>query len=70
MTHANAKLTVYGRRTVLERVQRGWTQAQVAEAMGVSRSTVAKWWKLLPGRGRCGAGGSVQPGQALTARPG
>jgi len=56
VTHANAKLTVYGRRTVVERVQLGWTQAQVAEAMGVSRSTVAKWWKRFREEGDAGLG--------------
>lgn len=45
MTHANAKLNEYGRLLLVSRVQEGWTQAEVAEAQGVSRSTVAKWWK-------------------------
>ena len=43
MAHANAKLTIYGRRLIIERLEQGWTQAEVAEAMGVSRSTVAKY---------------------------
>ncbi len=42
MSHANAKLTEYGRLLLVSRLQHGWTQAQVAEAQGVSRSTVAK----------------------------
>lgn len=54
MAHANGKLTVYGRRLVVERVQQGWTQAQVAEAAGVSRSTVAKWWKRFREEGDAG----------------
>ena len=45
MTHANAKLTFAGRRLIIERIEEGWTQAQVAEALGVSRCTVAKWSK-------------------------
>lgn len=45
MSHANAKLTDYGRLLLVQRVEAGWTQAQAAEAQGVSRSTVAKWWK-------------------------
>lgn len=45
MSHANAKLNDYGRLLLVSRLQEGWTQAQVAEAQGVSRSTVAKWWK-------------------------
>lgn len=43
MAHANAKLNLYGRRLVVERLEQGWTQAQVAAASGVSRSTVAKY---------------------------
>jgi len=45
LTHANAKLTVAGRLLIVERLAKGWTQAQVAEAQGVSRATVAKWHK-------------------------
>ena len=45
MAHANAKLTFAGRLLIVERLQKGWTQAQVAEAQGVSRATVAKWNK-------------------------
>ena len=45
MAHANAKLTFAGRLLIIQRLAAGWTQAQVAEAQGVSRSTVAKWWK-------------------------
>lgn len=43
MAHANAKLTLFGRRLIIERLEQGWTQAEVAAAMGVSRSTVAKY---------------------------
>lgn len=45
MSHANAKLNEYGRLLLVSRLEEGWTQAQVAEAQGISRSTVAKWWK-------------------------
>ena len=45
MTHPNARLTFAGRRLIIERIAEGWTQAQVAAAQGVSRSTVAKWSK-------------------------
>jgi transposase InsO family protein len=45
LTHANAKLTFAGRLLIIERLQRGWTQAHVAESLGVSRATVAKWHK-------------------------
>ncbi len=45
MTHANAKLNEFGRLLLVSRLEEGWTQAEVAEAQGVSRSTVARWWK-------------------------
>lgn len=54
MAHANGKLTFWGRRLVIERIKEGWTQAQVAEAQGVSRSTVAKWWKRFKTEGYAG----------------
>jgi transposase InsO family protein len=54
LSHANAKLTFAGRRLIVERVQAGWTQAQVAAAQGVSRSTVAKWWKRFNSEGEAG----------------
>jgi len=38
----------------VDRLQAGWTQAQVAEAQGVSRSTVAKWAKRFREQGIAG----------------
>lgn len=51
MAHANAKLTFAGRLLIIQRLGMGWTQAHVADGMGVSRATVAKWKKryLLEG---------------------
>jgi transposase InsO family protein len=43
VTHRNAKLTVFSRHFILQRLQQGFTQAEVAASSGVSRSTVAKW---------------------------
>jgi transposase InsO family protein len=45
VTHGKAKLTVFGRQLLIERLALGWTQAQVAECQGISRATVAKWAK-------------------------
>jgi DNA-directed RNA polymerase specialized sigma24 family protein len=42
--HANARLTVHARKLLVQRVAAGWPQARVAEQLGVSRQTVAKWW--------------------------
>ncbi len=54
MSHANAKLTEHGRILLITRLLEGWTQAQAAEAQGVSRSTVAKWWKRYKEEGIAG----------------
>ena len=54
MAHANAKLTFAGRRLIVERAAAGWTQAQVAAAQGVSRSTVAKWLRYYRLEGEAG----------------
>ena len=42
MPHANAKLTPRGRLLIVARLRDGWTQAQVADAMGVSRTVVSR----------------------------
>jgi transposase len=54
LSHANAKLTPAGRLLIIQRLAEGWTQAQVAEAQGVSRSTVAKWAKHYREEGEAG----------------
>jgi transposase InsO family protein len=41
--HPNARLSVYQRRLIVERVEVGWTVAQTARAAGVSRQTASKW---------------------------
>ncbi len=40
MFHGSARLTVHGRRLIVQRHQAGWKQAHIAEAMGVSRTYV------------------------------
>ena len=54
MSHANAKLNEYGRLLLVSRLEQGWTQAQVAEAQGVCRSTVSKWWRRYQDEGIAG----------------
>jgi transposase InsO family protein len=54
LAHANAKLNVAGRLLIIERLQAGWTQAQVATAQGVSRTTVAKWCRRFRLEGEAG----------------
>src|SRR5689334_9175893 len=43
MAHSNARLTVHGRRLIVQRHQQGWRKAHIAAAMGVSRKCAAKW---------------------------
>jgi len=41
--HRNAKTTIKARQLIVQRTQQGWTYARVAEALGISVRTVAKW---------------------------
>lgn len=43
MSHGSARLTVHGRRLIVQRHQAGWKQAHIAAAMGVSRKCVKTW---------------------------
>ena len=41
--HRNAKTTFKMRQLIVTRAQQGWTYAQIADALGISVRTVAKW---------------------------
>ena len=44
MTHRNARLTVHGRRLIVQRVRiEGWAVAHAAKAMGISRWCAHRW---------------------------
>jgi transposase InsO family protein len=43
--HRNARLTEWGRKEVVRRVEAGTPPATVARQMNVSRDTVYKWWR-------------------------
>ncbi|MFJ3106065.1 helix-turn-helix domain-containing protein, partial [Streptomyces sp. NPDC086835] len=43
MSHRNARLTVHGRRLLVDRVRSGRPVAHVAAEMGISRTTAHKW---------------------------
>jgi transposase InsO family protein len=45
MAHANAKLTPAGRLLIIKQIEDGFSQAEVARRMYLSRSTVSKWWR-------------------------
>ncbi|MFF9984851.1 IS481 family transposase, partial [Streptomyces erythrochromogenes] len=54
MSHRNARLTVHGRRILVERVQSGRPVAHVAEEMGISRPTAHKWVRRWRAEGDAG----------------
>lgn len=55
MTHRNARLTVHGRRLIIQRVrEQGWPVAHVAEAMGVSRQCAHRWLARWDSHGEAG----------------
>ncbi len=56
MSHRSARLTVHGRRLLVQRVQAGRPVAHVAAEMGVSRATAYKWvrrWRAEGEPGLC-----------------
>lgn len=54
MSHRNAKLTPAGRLTLIRQIEGGFSQAEVARRMSLSRSTIAKWWKRYREEGIAG----------------
>lgn len=54
MSHRNARLTVHGRRLLVERVRAGRPVAHVAAEMGISRVTAHKWIRRWRAEGEPG----------------
>ena len=54
MYHRNARLTVHGRKLIVQRHQKGWKQANIAAAMGVSRKCVKTWIERYQSEGEAG----------------
>jgi transposase InsO family protein len=55
MGHRNARLTVHGRRLLVERVRsEGWPVAHVAKAMGISRQCAHRWVQRWDAEGDAG----------------
>ncbi|MFI0983604.1 IS481 family transposase [Streptomyces sp. NPDC021093] len=54
MSHRNARLTVFGRRLLVERVCPGRPVAHVAAEMGISRATAHKWLRRWRTEGEAG----------------
>ena len=51
MVHANAPLTIQGCLRLIQHLESGMTQAQAADAQGISRATVCKWVKRYREKG-------------------
>ncbi|WP_244890453.1 IS481 family transposase [Streptomyces cyaneofuscatus] len=54
MSHGNARLTVFGRNLLVERVCSGRPVAHVAAEMGISRATAHKWLRRWRTEGEAG----------------
>ena len=54
VSHGSARLTVHGRRLIVQRHQGGWKQAHIAAAMGVSRKCVKTWIDRYADEGEAG----------------
>ena len=54
MSHGSARLTVHGRRLIVQRHRPGWPQAHIAAAMGVSRKCVKTWIDRYATEGEAG----------------
>ena len=54
VSHGNARLTVHGRKLIVERHRAGWKQAHIAAAMGISRKCVRTWITRYDAEGQAG----------------
>jgi len=54
VSHPKAKLTVFGRKLLVDRVAEGWPPAHVAEQLGISRATAYKWLRRFKDEGEAG----------------
>ncbi len=54
MSHGHARLTVHGRKLIVERHAAGWPHAHIAAAMGISRKCVRTWIARYAAEGHAG----------------
>ena len=54
VSHGSARLTVHGRRLIVQRHQAGWKKSHIAAAMGVSRKCVKTWIDRYAAEGEAG----------------
>ncbi|UOY01890.1 IS481 family transposase [Blastococcus sp. PRF04-17] len=70
MSHGNARLTVHGRKLIVDRHAAGWKQAHIAAAMGISRKCVRTWIGRHAAEGEAGlADRSSRPHTSPTRTP-
>lgn len=70
MSHRNARLTVHGRRLLVDRVRAGMPVAHVAKAMGISRQCAHRWVNRFESDGEAGLEDkSSRPGRMPTKTP-
>ena len=54
VSHGSARLTINGRRLIVQRHKAGWPQAHIAAAMGISRKCVKTWIDRYASEGDAG----------------
>jgi transposase InsO family protein len=70
VSHANARTTFHGRKLIVARYRAGWRQAQIAAAMGISRTCVSRWIGRYRAQGEAGlADRSSRPHRMPTRAP-
>ena len=68
VSHGSARLTVHGRRLIVQRHQAGWKQAHIAAAMGVSRKCVKTWIDRYEAEGEAGLADRSSRPHSMPAR--
>lgn len=68
MSHRNARLTVHGRRLIVQRHQHRWAPAHIAAAMGISRNCVYKWINRYRAEGETGLADRSSRPHAMPSR--
>lgn len=70
MSHVNARLTVHGRRLIVDRVAAGRPVAHIAAELGVSRQTAYRWVRRFRTEGTAGLRDRSSRPKSLPTRTG
>ncbi|CAH0281217.1 hypothetical protein SRABI26_03950 [Arthrobacter sp. Bi26] len=65
MSHVNARLTVHGRRLIVDRVAAGRPVAHIAAELGVSRQTAYRWVRRFRAEGAGRSAGPLEPAEVI-----